>query len=84
MDGRTSPNIKGAHALGCIEFMAGNGKQVDLIKINRNFHFATGLCSVTMHQRAGAMSRFRNLPNGLECPGLAVGVHDRDQDSLLA
>jgi len=78
----SATNIKGADALGRVQFMAGDGKQIHSQFIDAHSDFAHRLCGVAMEHRPACVSHGRQFSDGLDCADLVVGMHDADQQSV--
>ena len=83
-DTRAAADIKSADALGCVELVAGERKEIDIQRVYVDGNFAGGLDSVRVEINLvlfGDAADFFQRVNGAE---LVVGVHHGDENGFRA
>ena len=75
---------EGANALGCVEFVAGEGKQVELEGLYVDRYLSDGLHRVGVEVDVGVRSDAANFRKRLNGAEFVVGVHDGDEDGVWA
>ncbi len=87
VDQRRDPHAladeKRADALGAVELVRGERKQVDVQVSHVEGHVPDGLHGVGVEEHIALPADGADLGHGLDGPDLVVGVHDRDQDGLV-
>ena len=72
-------DIDGAHALGGVDLMAGEGKHINVHGLHIDGHMTVGLNGVGMEHNALFMTDPAQLRHGIDGADLVVGKHDGDQ-----
>ena len=76
-------HIESAHALGAINFVAGDRGNVNVVVDNVERRLADNLHGVAVEDDALLVADFANLADGLQDTDFVVGGHDGDQDGLV-
>src|SRR2546427_1667008 len=77
---RSATNVQCADALWRIQFVSGNGEEIDAQRIYVNWDFACGLHGVGVEVNVRILGDAADLFERLDCAELVVGVHDGDEN----
>ena len=74
----TAANIQATDSLRPVDFVCGEGEQVNIQLIHIQRDFPVGLDGITVEQDASLPADRTNFFHGLHDPDFIVGSHDRD------
>ncbi len=77
-------DIKKANPLWSVKFVSGSRKQIHLQLFNIHRYIAQGLNCICMKKRSPLMGNNCQLPNRLNGAYFIIGMHNRNQDCLIA
>ena len=81
---RAAANVERADALGRVEFVAGEGEQIDLQRVHVERNFPGGLHGVGVEIDVGFGGDAADFFERLDGAELVVGVHDGDENGFGA
>ena len=83
MYARPFADVQRAHALGTVELVAGEGKQVCVPVVHVDGNGPGGLHCVGVEQHARLPGDLTDLSNGFQRADLVIGGHDGDQGRIV-
>ena len=81
---RAAANVQRANALRSVEFMAGEGQQVEMELMDVDRNFPGGLHGIAMEINVGVFGDAADFFERLHRSEFVVGVHDGDERGFLA
>ena len=78
------PDVQRAAPLGAVHLVGAHGHQVDAVVLHVDGHLADALGGVAVKQHAAFLGELADLPDGMQGADLVVGVHQRNEDGVVA